>query len=428
MLCFANRTESITVISDIQKKINGLAMLDKLKNFKRPKVWIPTTIILLLIIALLAYWITQKKNSVTYMTEKARIGNIRHAVEATGEISAVNLVTVGAQVSGQIKKLHVVLGQEVKQGQMIAEIDSTTQENLLRTDKLRLESYKSRLAARKTALEVAKRAYERERKLIRTDATSKENLDNARDAYAIAKANVDETTSLIKQTLLAINTDETNLGYTKIRAPLDGTVVSVPVEEGQTVNANQTTPTIIKIANLNDMEIDIQISEGDITKVKQGMPVDYTILSEPNTVFHATLDSIDPGLTTLSDGSYDKSSSSSSSSSSTSAVYYYGKSFVNNPDGKLRIGMMTQCTILVANAENVLLVPSIAINSSGGKHTIRILKDKDQVEKREIEIGITDGVYTEVLSGVSEGEEVISSEVSEGEKVGSTPKMRGPRM
>ncbi|MGN0918511.1 MAG: efflux RND transporter periplasmic adaptor subunit, partial [Oxalobacter sp.] len=387
-------------------------MLDKLKNFKRPKVWIPTTIILLLIIALLAYWITQKKNSVTYMTEKARIGNIRHAVEATGEISAVNLVTVGAQVSGQIKKLHVVLGQEVKQGQMIAEIDSTTQENLLRTDKLRLESYKSQLAARKTALEVAKRAYERERKLIRTDATSKENLDNARDAYAIAKANVDETTSLIKQTLLAINTDETNLGYTKIRAPLDGTVVSVPVEEGQTVNANQTTPTIIKIANLNDMEIDIQISEGDITKVKQGMPVDYTILSEPNTVFHATLDSIDPGLTTLSDGSYDKSSSSSSSSSSTSAVYYYGKSFVNNPDGKLRIGMMTQCTILVANAENVLLVPSIAINSSGGKHTIRILKDKDQVEKREIEIGITDGVYTEVLSGVSEGEEVISSEVS----------------
>lgn len=403
-------------------------MLDKLKSFKRPKIWIPTTIILFLIIALLAYWITQKKNSVTYMTEKVRIGNIRHAVEATGEISAVNLVTVGAQVGGQIKKLHVVLGQEVKQGQMIAEIDSTTQENLLRTDKLRLESYKSQLAARKTALEVAKRAYERERNLIQTDATSKENLDNAKDAYAIAKANVDETTSLIKQTLLAINTDETNLGYTKIRAPLDGTVVSVPVEEGQTVNANQTTPTIIKIANLNDMEIDIQISEGDITKVKQGMPVDYTILSEPNTIFHATLDSIDPGLTTLSDGSYDKSSSSSSSSSSTSAVYYYGKSFVDNPDGKLRIGMMTQCTILVANAENVLLVPSIAINSNGGKHTIRILKNKDQVEKREIKIGITDGVYTEVLSGVSEGEEVISSEVSEGEKVGSASKIRGPRM
>lgn len=410
------------------ENINGLAMLEKLKNFKRPKVWIPAAIIAVIIIALLAFWISTRKSSVTYMTEKVRVGNIKHSVEATGEIEAVNLVTVGAQVSGQIKKLHVVLGQEVKQGQMIAEIDSTTQENALRTDKLRLETYKAQLAARKTTLEVAKRAYDRELKLIKTDSTSKESLDNARDAYAIAKANVDETNSLIKQTLLAINTDETNLGYTKIRAPLDGTVVSVPVEEGQTVNANQTTPTIIKIANLNDMEINIQISEGDITKVKQGMPVEYTILSEPNTVFHATLDSLDPGLTTLSDGSYDKSSSSSSGTSS-SAVYYYAKSFVNNPDGKLRIGMMTQCTILVADAENVLLVPSIAITTSGDKHYIRVLKDKEQVERREIKVGITDGVYTEVLSGVSEGEEVISSEVNAGEKVGSTSnRMRMPRM
>ena len=402
-------------------------MLEKLKNFKRPKVWIPTVIVLALIIALLAVGMSRKKSNVTYMTEKVRVGHIKQVVEATGEISAVNLVTVGAQVSGQIKKLHVVLGQEVKQGQMIAEIDSTTQENALHTDKLRLETYKAQLVARKTALEVAKRAYDRERALIGTDATSKENLDNAKDAYSTAKANVDETMSLIKQTELAINTDETNLGYTKIRAPLDGTVVSVPVEEGQTVNANQTTPTIIKISNLNEMEIDIQISEGDITKVKQGMPVDYTILSEPATVFHATLDSIDPGLTTLSDGSYDKSSSSSSSSSS-SAVYYYGKSFVNNPDGKLRIGMMTQCSILVANAENVLVIPTIAITRADGKYYVRILKNGDEVEQREIQIGITDGVYTEVVAGLSEGEEVISSEVGEGEKVGSTSRMRGPRM
>ncbi|MBO4790600.1 MAG: efflux transporter periplasmic adaptor subunit, partial [Oxalobacter sp.] len=161
------------------------------------------------------------------------------------------------------------------------------------------------------------------------------------------------------------------------------------------------------------------------TKVKQGMPVDYTILSEPNTVFHATLDSLDPGLTTLSDGSYDKSSSGSSSGSSTSAVYYYGKSFVNNPEGKLRIGMMTQCTILVADAQDVLIIPSIAITSSGGKHYVRVLKNKENVEKREIKIGITDGVYTEVVSGLSEGEEVISSEVNEGEKIGKTPRMRG---
>lgn len=165
---------------------------------------------------------------------------------------------------------------------------------------------------------------------------------------------------------------------------LNGTIVSVPVEEGQTVNANQTTPTIVQIANLNDMEIDIEISEGDITKVKPGMKIDYTILSEPNTVFHARLDSIDPGLTTLTDGSYDKSSSStSSSSSSNEAVYYYGRAYVDNPEGKLRIGMLTQNTIHVSSAENVLIVPSITISSQQGKHFVRVLTDKKKVEKEK---------------------------------------------
>ena len=235
--------------------------------------------------------------------------------------------------------------------------------------------------------------------------------------------------SLITQTQIAINTDETNLGYTKIRAPLDGTIVSVPVEEGQTVNANQTTPTIVQIANLNDMEIDIEISEGDITKVKPGMDVTYTILSEPNTIFRAKLDSIDPGLTTLTDGSYDKSSSTSaSSSSSTEAVYYYGRAYVDNPEGKLRIGMMTQNTIHVTSAENVLIVPSITITSRQDKHYVRILSDDDNVERREVEVGISDGVYTEIRSGLAEGERVISSEVIKGEQVSGSSRMRRPRI
>lgn len=118
-----------------------------------------------------------------------------------------------------------------------------------------------------------------------------------------------------------MNTDEVNLGYTRITAPLDGTIVSVPVDEGQTVNANQTTPTIVQIADLDKMEIKIEISEGDITAVKPGMPITYTILSNPETEYNATLTSIDPGLTTLTDGAtrpprIDGSSASSSSSSS----------------------------------------------------------------------------------------------------------------
>ena len=402
---------------------------DKTRTFRNPKVWIPVSAVIVLILASLLFWITTREDDVTYMTEKVRTGNISQVVEATGEVAAVNLVSVGAQVSGQIKKLYVVLGQEVKQGEMIAEIDSQTQENTLNTDKAKLDNYKAQLEARKIILAISRKQYDRERILIKTNSTSQQNLENARDAYATAKANVNEMESLIRQTQIAINTDETNLGYTKIRAPLNGTIVSVPVEEGQTVNANQTTPTIVQIANLNDMEIDIEISEGDITKVKPGMKIDYTILSEPNTVFHARLDSIDPGLTTLTDGSYDKSSSStSSSSSSNEAVYYYGRAYADNPEGKLRIGMLTQNTIHVSSAENVLIVPSITISSQQGKHFVRVLTDKKKVEKREVETGISDGVFTEIKSGLNDDEQVISSEVSKGEQIGETSRMRRPRL
>lgn len=401
---------------------------DKIKQLKKPKVWIGASMIVVLIAAVL-FWIMTQEDDVTYMTERVRSGNINQVVEATGEVAAVNLVSVGAQVSGQIKKLYVVLGQEVKQGEMIAEIDSQTQENTLNTDKAKLSNYKAQLEARKIILNISKKQYDRELVLIKTNSTSQENLENARNAYATAKANVNEMESLITQTQIAINTDETNLGYTKIRAPLDGTIVSVPVEEGQTVNANQTTPTIVQIANLNDMEIDIEISEGDITKVKPGMDVTYTILSEPNTIFKAKLDSIDPGLTTLTDGSYDKSSSTSASSSSSSeAVYYYGRAYVDNPEGKLRIGMMTQNTIHVTSAENVLIVPSITITSRQDKHYVRVLSGDDNVERREVEVGISDGVYTEIRSGLAEGEQVISSEVIKGEQVSNSSKMRRPRI
>ena len=405
-------------------------MLEKIKKLKNPKVWIPVSAIIVIVIAALTYWLATSEDDITYMTEKARVGNISQVVEATGEVAAVNLVNVGAQVSGQIKKLYVVLGQEVKQGDMIAEIDSQTQENTLNTDRAKLANYKAQLEARKILLNIAKKQYDRELVLIKTNSTSQQNLENARDTYATARANVNEMESLIKQTQITINTDETNLGYTKIRAPLNGTIVSVPVEEGQTVNANQTTPTIVQIANLGDMEIDIQISEGDITKVKPGMPVDYTILSEPNTIFHAKLDSIDPGLTTLTDGSYSKSSTSSSSSStSTAAVYYYGRSYVKNDEGKLRIGMMTQNTILVSSAENVLLVPTIALTNRNDQYFVRILTDKNKVEKRDVEIGISDGVYTEITSGLAEGDQVITSEVGKNEKVGSSStRSRPPRI
>ena len=194
-------------------------------------------------------------DGMAYLTEPVTIGNITRTVNATGEVGAVQLVSVGAQVGGQIKKLHVVLGQDVKKGDLIAEIDSVPQLNQLETDKARLQSYESQLAAKKVALKIAKTKYDREMQLKKRDAASKESLEDAENAYALAKAEVTELESQIRQARIAVNTDEVNLGYTRITAPLDGTIVSVPVDEGQTVNANQTTPTIVQIADLDKMEI-----------------------------------------------------------------------------------------------------------------------------------------------------------------------------
>ena len=338
-------------------------------------------------------------DGMAYLTEPVTAGNITRTVNATGEVGAVQLVSVGAQVGGQIKKLHVVLGQDVKKGDLIAEIDSVPQLNQLETDKARLQSYESQLAAKKVALKIAKTKYDREMQLKKRDAASKESLEDAENAYALAKAEVTELESQIRQAQIAVNTDEVNLGYTRITAPLDGTIVSVPVDEGQTVNANQTTPTIVQIADLDKMEIKIEISEGDITAVKPGMPITYTILSNPETEYKATLTSIDPGLTTLTDGSYKttsstgSSASSSSSSSSNNAVYYYGKALIDNKEGPLRIGMTTQNVITVADVKDALLVPVIAVQSRNGKKFVRVLGPGDKPERREVTTGIADGIH-----------------------------------
>ena len=403
-------------------------------------------------------------DGMAYLTEPVTAGNITRTVNATGEVGAVQLVSVGAQVGGQIKKLHVVLGQDVKKGDLIAEIDSVPQLNQLETDKARLQSYESQLAAKKVALKIAKTKYDREMQLKKRDAASKESLEDAENAYALAKAEVTELESQIRQAQIAVNTDdenayalakaevtelesqirqaqiavntdEVNLGYTRITAPLDGTIVSVPVDEGQTVNANQTTPTIVQIADLDKMEIKIEISEGDITAVKPGMPITYTILSNPETEYKATLTSIDPGLTTLTDGSYKttsstgSSASSSSSSSSNNAVYYYGKALIDNKEGPLRIGMTTQNVITVADVKDALLVPVIAVQSRNGKKFVRVLGPGDKPERREVTTGIADGIHIQILSGLKEGDAVITAQVTQQERDAQVQQRhRGPRL
>ena len=367
----------------------------------------------LLAVAALAagmWWWLKPKNEINYLTEPVVRTNIAQTVSATGEISAAQLVDVGAQASGQIKKLHVTLGQQVKKGDLIAEIDSTSQLNNLNTNKAKLDTYQAQLVSAEIALRSADKKYQREQALWKEDATSREALEDAQDAFAAAKASVAELKSSIRQTQIAINTAEADLGYTRITAPMDGTVVAIPVEEGQTVNANQTTPTIVQVADLSTMLNKMQIAEGDVNKVKAGMKLTFTTLSQPDNVREATLESIDPGLTTMSQGSY-----TTSTDTTDSAIYYYARSLVPNKDNVLHIGMTTENTIIINQAEKVLAVPKLAVKQRGGKQYVRVLGENNQPQEKEITTGLSDNMNTEVKSGLGEGENVIISEAAAGE-------------
>ena len=381
----------------------------------------------LLVAAGAAYYFfsSNSKQETTYLTESVTRGNVEKTVVASGSVESVNEVDVGSQASGKITKLYVKLGQEIKKGEMIADIDSTTQINTLNTKKAALVSYQAQLKAKKTAYDVALSSYNRLSKLYTQKATSLDSVNTAKSTLDNAKAEMEAVEANIKQAEIEVNTAETNVGYTKITAPMDGTVISVPVSEGQTVNANQTTPTIVTIADLSKMKIKPEISEGDITKVKAGQEVSFTILSDSQTVYHSVIDSVDPANTTTSDSS-STSSLSSSSSSTTSAIYYYANVLIDNPNRTLRIGMTTENNIKIANAKDVLLVSNMAIQKRDGKSFVNVLNDKNQPEPREVEIGVQNDFKTEIKSGLNEGEKVIVSQVANGEQVGSMP--RGPRM
>ena len=360
-----------------------------------------------------------KDEPVSYITEPVIRKNIEKTVNATGEVKAIELVTVGAQTSGKIEYLPVKVGQRIQKGDLIAQIDSTTQENDVNSTKAKLTSLKAQLNAAEISAKIAEKQFVRERRLLKKNAASQEDFENAKDAFEAAKAKVTELKASIAETALALNTAETNLGYTKITAPLDGVVVSVPVKTGQTVNAAMNTPTIVQIADLSQMEILIEISEGDIGKVQTGAKVTYTVLSAPETVYETTLKSIDPGLTLLTNGEYTEVVGSDE------AIYYYGRLIVDNPDGALRIGMTTQNVIYIAQADNVLTVPVLAVKKDGAQSYVNVLTPTG-IQRHAVVTGLSDGVDIEIKSGVSDHDTVVIAQMSESEVTKKKDKFKRP--
>ncbi|MGQ0286093.1 efflux RND transporter periplasmic adaptor subunit [Pasteurellaceae bacterium 22721_9_1] len=376
-------------------------------------------ILLLCAAAALYFFAFNKTKATTYLTEEVKRINLEKVVIASGTVHSLNQVDVGAQVSGKITKLHVTLGQDIQKGELIAEIDSTTQVNMLNTKKAVLASYQSQLNAKKTAYDVAQSSYNRQAKLYAQQSTSLESFNAAKNSLDTAKYEIAALKELIKQAEIEVNTAETNVGYTKITSPITGTVVSIPISQGQTVNANQAAPTIVTVANLDKMLIKPEISEGDITKVKAGQEVSFTILSDYSTQYHAVIESVDPATTTITDAR-------TTTNTSPTAVYYYANLVVDNPNRVLRIGMTTENTIKIAQAQNVLAIPNMALQRQQNKYMVNVLVSENKSEPRQVEIGMQNDFQTEIKSGLKEGEKVILSQLNEGEKVGNST--RGPRI
>ncbi|WP_372441738.1 efflux RND transporter periplasmic adaptor subunit [Campylobacter vulpis] len=360
-----------------------------------------------LVLLALAIYMYFSKEDVEYLTQKITRKNISQTIEAVGKVYAKEQVDVGAQVSGQIVKLYVDVGDRVKQGDLIAQIDKDKQQNDLDITKARLESARANLESKKVALNIASKQYVREQKLYAKRATSLESLETLKDNYFTLKASVAALNAEVIELEITLKNVQKDLDYTIITAPMDGVIINVAVDEGQTVNANQNTPTIVRIANLEQMEVRMEIAEADVSKIKIGTKLEFSLLSNPEKTYEAQIASIDPADTLISDLSSQQNSSNSSNSTS-NAIYYYAKFFVDNQDDLLRIGMSIQNEIVVASANDVLAVPTYAIKNDEGGYFVEIL-ERDRVRKAYVKLGIKDALNTEILEGVSEGEDLIIS-------------------
>lgn len=329
-------------------------------------------------------------------------GDIESTVLASGVLQASSLVSVGAEVSGSIKAVHVTLGQAVQKGDLIAEIDSLNQENAVKSAEAALAGIQAQRRNQEATLAKAEAALARQTQLSANSLVSQTELETAEAAVAQAKAQIDQLDAQIAQAELTVESVELDLARTQIVAPADGTVVALLVEEGQTLNANSSTPTIAKIANLDTMVIKAEISEADVVKVKAGQKVYFTILGEPDTRIEATLREIEPAPTSIADDT----------SAAGSAVYYNGLFEVPNPDHRLRISMTASVTIVLAEARNVLTLPSSLVTRrgpDGGAMVMVYDPQSEETRPAEVKVGLNNNISAEIVSGLAEGDQVVNA-------------------
>lgn len=358
---------------------------------KISKIWIGIGIIAVFAIATWMFSGGKKEQAVTFDTAKVELANIKNSVTATGSVEPVTSVTVGTQVSGIISRLYVDYNTVVKKGQIIAELDKT---NLISE----LNTAKANLSSAQSSLNYESANYKRYATLF------KKGLVSA-DEYESAKLNFEKAKDQVAQSREMVQKAQTNLSYAIITSPIDGVVISKSVEEGQTVAASYATPELFTIAkDLKDMQVVANVDEADIGDVKEGERVSFTVDAYPNDTFEGVVKQVRQEATTTNN-----------------VVTYEVVISAPNSELKLKPGLTANVTIYTAERQNVLCVSTKALRFTPTQDLIKgckivDCKGKNKVWTREgntfkahaVQIGMSDGIHTEILSGVSKGLEIIT--------------------
>ena len=338
--------------------------------------------------------------------------DIESSVTALGTLQPRRYVDVGAQASGQIHKLHVEVGDTVRKGQLLVEIDPSTQQARLDAGRYSIDNLKAQLAEQRAQYQLAQQQLKRQRDLAAAGATRDEDVQTADAQLKVTQARIDMFQAQIRQAQANLRSDEAEPGSTRIDAPMNGTVVAVDAREGQTLNAQQQTPLILRIAKLSPMTVWAQVSEADIGKVKPGMTAYFTTLAGGKRRWTSTVRQILPiPPKPLDQASQGGGSPASAIAGTTGAqvVQYTVLLDVENPDGALMAEMTTQVFFVAGQASQVLTAPLAALDGAGdeGVRLAQVVTRDGKIEQRKVRTGLSDRLRVQILDGLAEGEQLV---------------------
>ncbi|WP_022661486.1 macrolide transporter subunit MacA [Paucidesulfovibrio longus] len=333
-------------------------------------------------------------------------GDVENTVTCLGSLQPKDYVDVGAQVSGQLKQVLVDIGDHVEKGQLLAVIDDSTYRAQVEGDKAELANLNAQVAQEQAELELAQLQYKRNAKLREADAVSQSDLDTSRSELRVAEAKINALKAQIRKAESSLSSAQTNLEYTRIYAPMSGTVIDQTALEGETLNANQSAPEILRIADVQTMTVEAEVTEADVVKIRPGMTAWFTTLGLPDRRWQGTVRQVKPTPETEND-----------------VVLYYVLIDVPNDDGVLMTEMTAQVFFVISEARNALTAPVSALRQQDGKTYLPLLRD-GKVRLSEVQVGVEGRTEAEIVSGAQEGDLIVTGQNAEADA--AQPKEQGP--